>query len=72
LDAFELMGGYEISYGLYYVDMKDPSLKRQPKLSAEWYSNFLEGKPMDSKIAGEIEKNPLLPSHKSLLYDNSK
>ncbi|XP_024625896.2 beta-glucosidase 11 [Medicago truncatula] len=72
LDAFELMGGYEISYGLYHVDMNDPSLKRQPKLSAEWYSNFLKGKPMDSKIASEIEKNPHLPSQTSLLYDNSK
>jgi beta-glucosidase len=35
LDEFELLGGYEVSYGLYYIDMKDPSLRRQPKLSAK-------------------------------------
>ncbi|KAK7339902.1 hypothetical protein VNO77_20588 [Canavalia gladiata] len=57
LDTFELLCGYESSYGLYYVDMDDPSLRRQPKLSAEWYSNFLNRKPMDPKITKEIEKN---------------
>nr|XP_027186220.1 beta-glucosidase 10-like isoform X2 [Cicer arietinum] len=69
LDAFELLGGYELSYGLYYIDMNDPSLKRQPKLSAKWYSNFLKRKPMDPKIAIAIQKNALLPSHTSLLHD---
>ncbi|XP_027349087.1 beta-glucosidase 11-like [Abrus precatorius] len=59
LDAFELMGGYESSYGLYYVDMKDPSLRRQPKLSAKWYSNFLKRKPLNPKITKEIEKSAI-------------
>ncbi|KAJ1381197.1 Glycoside hydrolase family 1 [Sesbania bispinosa] len=64
LDAFELLSGYEFSYGLYYIDLKDPCLKRQPKLSAEWYSNFLKKKPMDPKITMEIEKrNVPLHSH---------
>ncbi|CAJ1806589.1 unnamed protein product [Sphenostylis stenocarpa] len=63
MDVFELMGGYEISYGLYYVDMDDPNLRRQPKLSAEWYSNFLKGKPMDPKITKEIHKNASVLSH---------
>ncbi|KHN31849.1 Beta-glucosidase 11 [Glycine soja] len=69
LDAFELLLGYESSYGLYYVDMNDPSLRRIPKLSAEWYSNFLKRKPMDPKITKEIEKNATLLSHNLSLHN---
>ncbi|PPR94893.1 hypothetical protein GOBAR_AA25764 [Gossypium barbadense] len=36
-----------ISYGLYYVDLEDPSLRRVPKLSAKWNSEFLKGKYVD-------------------------
>ncbi|KAK3021044.1 hypothetical protein RJ639_047291 [Escallonia herrerae] len=43
LDVFELLDGYESSFGLYYVDLDDKGLKRHPKLSADWYSNFLKG-----------------------------
>ncbi|EFH65682.1 predicted protein [Arabidopsis lyrata subsp. lyrata] len=43
MDVFELFGGYEKSFGLFYVDFKDPYLKRSPKLSAHWYSSFLIG-----------------------------
>ncbi|CAA7056160.1 unnamed protein product [Microthlaspi erraticum] len=43
MDLFEIFGGYEMSYGLYYVDFKDPFLTRYPKLSAHWYSSFLNG-----------------------------
>nr|BAO04172.1 hypothetical protein [Delphinium grandiflorum] len=39
LDNFEWASGYTYRYGLYYVDYK--TLKRTPKLSAKWYSNFL-------------------------------
>ncbi|KAH7517070.1 hypothetical protein FEM48_Zijuj09G0023200 [Ziziphus jujuba var. spinosa] len=42
----ELFGGNEVSFGLYYVDLDDPDLKRYPKLSAIWYSNFLKGKKL--------------------------
>ncbi|KAF5464680.1 hypothetical protein F2P56_014741 [Juglans regia] len=42
LDLFELLDGFESGYGLYYVDLDDPDLKRQPKLSAHWYSHFLK------------------------------
>ncbi|KAK7339903.1 hypothetical protein VNO77_20589 [Canavalia gladiata] len=66
LDVFEILSGYESSFGLYYVDMNDPSLRRQPKLSAEWYSNFLKRKPMDPKIIKDIEQAPLL--HTPLLH----
>ncbi|XP_002523071.2 beta-glucosidase 11 [Ricinus communis] len=44
LDVFELLGGYETCFGLYYVDMNDPELKRSPKLSAHWYAQFLKGR----------------------------
>ncbi|KAI3848047.1 hypothetical protein MKX03_026832 [Papaver bracteatum] len=44
LDSFELLDGYTSNFGLYYVDMiNDPYLKRYPKLSAQWYSDFLKG-----------------------------
>ncbi|KDP28153.1 hypothetical protein JCGZ_13924 [Jatropha curcas] len=43
LDVFELLGGYEVCFGLYYVDIDDPLLERHPKLSAHWFSQFLKG-----------------------------
>ncbi|KEH23192.1 putative beta-glucosidase [Medicago truncatula] len=67
MDVLEILSGYEESFGLYYIDMKDPNLKRQPKLSAKWYSDFLKRKPMDSKIIMEIENDAPLPSEISLL-----
>ncbi|XP_035548073.1 beta-glucosidase 11-like isoform X2 [Juglans regia] len=42
MDLLELLDGFESGYGLYYVDLDDPDLKRQPKLSAHWYSHFLK------------------------------
>ncbi|KAL9430722.1 hypothetical protein AB3S75_026007 [Citrus x aurantiifolia] len=58
LDVFELLGGYEWSYGLYYVDRDDPDLKRYPKLSAHWYSRFLKGRSVPSvNEAFKLEKN---------------
>ncbi|ESW12253.1 hypothetical protein PHAVU_008G097100 [Phaseolus vulgaris] len=68
MDTFEIVGGYELSYGLYYVDMNDTNLRRQPKLSAEWYSNFLKGKLMDPKITKETEKNASVLSHNPWLH----
>ncbi|KAL3531462.1 hypothetical protein ACH5RR_010784 [Cinchona calisaya] len=44
LDGFELLDGFKSSYGLFYVDLDDKELKRHPKLSAAWYSNFLKGR----------------------------
>ncbi|KAI3983587.1 hypothetical protein MKX01_000599 [Papaver californicum] len=44
LDSFEFLDGYGSNFGLYYVDLiNDPGLKRYPKHSAHWYSNFLKG-----------------------------
>lgn len=60
MDVFEILTGYEVSLGLYYIDLKDPHLKRQPKLSAKWYSSFLKNKPVNSKIIMEIESDASL------------
>ncbi|KAJ4727677.1 putative Beta-glucosidase [Melia azedarach] len=56
LDVFELVDGYESRYGLYYVDFDDPDLKRYPKLSAHWYSNFLKGRSMRSDEVFKLQK----------------
>jgi beta-glucosidase len=39
LDNFEWADGYSKRFGLHYVDFK--TLKRTPKLSAEWYRNVI-------------------------------
>ncbi|XP_071921469.1 beta-glucosidase 11-like isoform X2 [Coffea arabica] len=44
LDGFEVVGGYQKGFGMYFVDLSDKQLKRYPKLSAHWYSNFLRGR----------------------------
>ncbi|ESQ55146.1 hypothetical protein EUTSA_v10024994mg [Eutrema salsugineum] len=43
MDLYELLRGYEFSFGLYSVNFSDPHLKRSPKASAHWYSAFLKG-----------------------------
>ncbi|KAK7835061.1 beta-glucosidase 11 [Quercus suber] len=63
LDLFELLGGFESSFGLYYVDVDDPDLKRQPKLSAQWYSHFLKTKGAGSDGFIILEKNLTEFSH---------
>ncbi|XP_054825083.1 beta-glucosidase 11-like isoform X2 [Prosopis cineraria] len=57
LDAFELLDGYDSGYGLYYVDLDDPNLKRKPKLSATWYSQFLSKTVREQVRPIELEKN---------------
>lgn len=41
LDCNEWFAGFTVRFGLNYVDYKD-GLKRYPKLSAQWYKNFLK------------------------------
>ncbi|KAJ4967907.1 hypothetical protein NE237_014608 [Protea cynaroides] len=41
LDNFEWSFGYTLRFGLYHVDFN--TLERMPKLSAEWYKQFLTG-----------------------------
>ncbi|XP_002523072.2 beta-glucosidase 11 isoform X1 [Ricinus communis] len=61
LDVFELLGGYNSSFGLYYVDLNDSELKRYPKLSAHWYSYFLKGGNVSSEQVIQLGKeSPLL------------
>lgn len=40
LDNFEWDSGSSLRFGLVFVDFKDGQ-KRHPKLSAEWFKNFL-------------------------------
>ncbi|PNY16231.1 beta-glucosidase 11-like protein [Trifolium pratense] len=68
LDVFELLGGYKASFGLYYIDLEDPTLRRQPKLSSVWYSNFLNNRTMDSKITLKIEDNSSAVSNTPLMH----
>lgn len=56
MDVFELLDGYESRYGLYYVDFDNSDLKRYPKLSAHWYSQFLKGRSTIPDTAFELEK----------------
>ncbi|PWA74211.1 glycoside hydrolase family 1 [Artemisia annua] len=39
MDSYEWLQGYNVRFGLYYVDRK--TLTRKPKLSAQWYKEFL-------------------------------
>ncbi|CAN8324228.1 unnamed protein product [Cochlearia groenlandica] len=43
MDVYELFGGYTHTFGLHFVNFSDPCLKRSPKLSASWYTSFLNG-----------------------------
>ncbi|KAG7541220.1 Glycoside hydrolase superfamily [Arabidopsis thaliana x Arabidopsis arenosa] len=43
IDLYELLTGYTTSFGMYYVNFSDPGRKRTPKLSAFWYTGFLNG-----------------------------
>ncbi|XP_073314633.1 beta-glucosidase 1-like [Primulina huaijiensis] len=59
LDCFELLDDFESSYGMYYVDLDYKDLKRNPKLSAHWYSNFLKGKSMEPQDIAKLGNNTL-------------
>ncbi|XP_059458185.1 beta-glucosidase 11-like isoform X1 [Corylus avellana] len=63
LDVFEMLDGYKSGFGLYYVDLDDPDLKRQPKLSAHWYKHFLKGESVSSHGFIELEKNSSSHAH---------
>jgi beta-glucosidase len=54
LDVFELVTGFETQYGLYRVDFDDEALPRRARLSAGWYSKFLE------KNGFRVEENEIV------------
>lgn len=66
LDGLELLDGCDSGYGLYYVDLDDKELKRCPKLSAQWYSNFLKGRSNQQNQTAELEKISTSTSAKSI------
>ncbi|WOH01592.1 hypothetical protein DCAR_0520976 [Daucus carota subsp. sativus] len=53
LDVFEIMIGSK--FGLYYVDFDDKDRRRYPKLSAYWYSSFLNGRNKNKYNVVEIK-----------------
>ncbi|EFH64410.1 hypothetical protein ARALYDRAFT_315321 [Arabidopsis lyrata subsp. lyrata] len=65
VDLYEIFGGYEVGFGLYSVNFSDPHLKRSPKLSAHWYSDFLNGKTafLGSQGIAELQSNLSLNSY---------
>ncbi|XVE77625.1 hypothetical protein DITRI_Ditri13aG0078100 [Diplodiscus trichospermus] len=67
LDLFELLDGYESGYGLYYVDLDDPDLKRYPKLSRHWYSHFLKGGNVSDGLL-ELQKIFSALSHRHFIH----
>ncbi|KQK03671.2 hypothetical protein BRADI_2g09211v3 [Brachypodium distachyon] len=42
MDLYELLSVRD-TYGLYYVDFADKDMKRYPRSSAIWYTDFLKG-----------------------------
>uniref|UniRef100_A0A0A0M004 Beta-glucosidase n=1 Tax=Cucumis sativus TaxID=3659 RepID=A0A0A0M004_CUCSA len=41
LDDFEWSRGYTMRFGITYIDFKDKTLERIPKLSSKWFTHFL-------------------------------
>ncbi|VVA95435.1 unnamed protein product [Arabis nemorensis] len=48
-DTFEWQEGYSARFGLHYVDYKN-NLTRHEKLSAQWYSSFLQPIPKEFEL----------------------
>ncbi|KAG2291558.1 hypothetical protein Bca52824_038227 [Brassica carinata] len=59
MDLYELLRGYEFSFGLYTVNFSDPYRKRSPKLSAYWYTSFLKGNTtfLGSQATMQLQSN---------------
>ncbi|KAI3890502.1 hypothetical protein MKX03_025044 [Papaver bracteatum] len=57
LDVFEVLSGYQSRYGLVHVDFDSKELKRTPKSSALWYSNFLKTRKNNTHDVHIMKKN---------------
>ena len=66
MDNFEWTKGYNIKFGLYYVDFK--TLHRIPKLSAKWYTSFLSYNSQINKN-GVIRRSPMNSTVTSLKFE---
>ncbi|XP_021758367.1 beta-glucosidase 11-like [Chenopodium quinoa] len=44
IDTLDMAGFEDWAFGLYYMDYRDPDLRRYPKFSAYWYTAFLKGR----------------------------
>ncbi|KAJ0980652.1 hypothetical protein J5N97_008907 [Dioscorea zingiberensis] len=44
MDLLEMYGGFDNTYGLFFVDFESKDLRRHPRQSAIWYSNFIRNK----------------------------
>ncbi|KAL2945375.1 Cyanidin 3-O-glucoside 5-O-glucosyltransferase [Bienertia sinuspersici] len=58
LDLYELLFGFDFTFGLYYVNFSDPNLSRHPKMSQKWYSAFLKGKNVTMDVEDIEEQHP--------------
>ncbi|XP_048503843.1 putative beta-glucosidase 6 isoform X3 [Beta vulgaris subsp. vulgaris] len=62
MDVYELLFGFDYTFGLYYVDFNDPNLTRHSKLSQKWYSGFLKGENTNSdEVKPEKENTTIGP-----------
>ncbi|KAL3333387.1 hypothetical protein AABB24_033462 [Solanum stoloniferum] len=52
MDNFEWTSGYDLKFGLYYVDRA--TLDRVPKLSAKWYTHFLTNNSLNGEETGKL------------------
>ncbi|CAH1106423.1 unnamed protein product [Psylliodes chrysocephalus] len=53
MDNFEWALGYKSRFGLYYIDFRnDPSLKRVPKKSVQFYRQMIKSRELNCNISG--------------------
>merc|ERR1712150_288083 len=57
MDNFEWGTGYDEKFGIYHVDFNDPSRKRTPKASAEWYRDLIQDNGFHSGVSSVLPIN---------------
>lgn len=61
MDNFEWANGYDIKFGIYYVDRS--TQKRIPKLSAQWFYDFLHDTLRTNITQDLSEHHPILEAN---------